>query len=75
MIHGGSGIPVAQRREFAKTTNICKYNVGTELRMAFGNALRQALAADEQEFDRVKILKQTHEPLVAATRLVLDSMC
>ena len=75
VIHGGSGIPVAQRREFAKTTNICKYNVGTELRMTFGDALRQALAADEQEFDRVKILKQTHEPLVAATRLVLDSMC
>lgn len=74
VIHGGSGIPVAQRRDFARTTNICKYNVGTELRMAFGGALRQALAADDEEFDRVKILRQTHEPLVTATRAVLDSM-
>ncbi|MEM9430970.1 MAG: class II fructose-bisphosphate aldolase, partial [Pseudomonadota bacterium] len=32
VIHGGSGVPVAQRARLARTTSICKYNVGTELR-------------------------------------------
>ena len=37
VIHGGSGVPVAQRKMLpAKGSNICKFNIGTELRMAFG---------------------------------------
>ncbi|MEL6214094.1 MAG: class II fructose-bisphosphate aldolase, partial [Pseudomonadota bacterium] len=36
---------------------ICKFNIGTELRMAFGHALREAVAADLDRFDRVEILK------------------
>ncbi|UWQ18192.1 class II fructose-bisphosphate aldolase [Jannaschia sp. M317] len=71
VIHGGSGVPLAQRRDLARGTAICKFNIGTELRMAFGTALRDALAADPDAFDRVAILKQTHDPLVAATRRVL----
>lgn len=74
VIHGGSGVPAAQRKEFARTTNICKYNVGTELRMAFGIALRDAIAGDTDQFDRIKILQQTHEPIVRATKTVLESM-
>ena len=74
VIHGGSGVPAAQRKEFAETTNICKYNVGTELRMAFGGALRDAIASDAEQFDRIKILQQTHEPVVRAARAVLETM-
>jgi fructose-bisphosphate aldolase class II len=40
VIHGGSGVPVAQRTHLATTSRICKFNIGTELRMAFGQALR-----------------------------------
>ena len=32
VIHGGSGVPVEQRQRLAHTTNICKFNIGTELR-------------------------------------------
>jgi fructose-bisphosphate aldolase class II len=71
VIHGGSGVPVAQRIELATTSNICKFNIGTELRMAFGAALRKAVTADPSRFDRVTILKETHDPLVEATRNVL----
>jgi len=71
VIHGGSGVPTAQRRHLAQTSRICKFNIGTELRMAFGTALRTAVQADPDRFDRVAILKDTHDPLVSATRLVL----
>ncbi|MBO9474320.1 class II fructose-bisphosphate aldolase [Shimia sp. R10_1] len=73
VIHGGSGVPVAQRTALAQGSKICKFNIGTELRMAFGAALRDAVNADPERFDRVQILKETHEPLVAATRAVLRS--
>ena len=73
VIHGGSGVPVAQRTALATGTSICKFNIGTELRMAFGDALRTAVNADASRFDRVTILKETHDPLVAATARVLSA--
>ncbi|MCH9748540.1 MAG: class II fructose-bisphosphate aldolase [Alphaproteobacteria bacterium] len=71
VIHGGSGVPIEQRTELARESRICKFNIGTELRMAFGNALRRAINADASEFDRVTILKQTHDPVVVAAQRVL----
>ncbi len=71
VIHGGSGVPVAQRSFLAKNSKICKFNIGTELRMAFGTALRKSLDTEPDQFDRVQILSQTHNPLVEATRKVL----
>jgi len=73
VIHGGSGVPMAQRSQLAQTSNICKFNIGTELRMAFGVALRAAVNSDPDRFDRVQILKDTHDPLVDATRTVLGA--
>lgn len=73
VIHGGSGVPVAQRTALARGSKICKFNIGTELRMAFGHALRDAVNADPARFDRVQILKETHDPVVAATRRVLQA--
>jgi len=71
VIHGGSGVPEAQRRLLSQTSAICKFNIGTELRMAFGSALRASVNKDVERFDRVQILKETHDPLVEATRRVL----
>lgn len=71
VIHGGSGVPVAQRTSLARGSRVCKFNIGTELRMAFGLAMRQAVNADPERFDRVTILKETHDPVVAAARQVL----
>ncbi|MGY3670899.1 class II fructose-bisphosphate aldolase (plasmid) [Marinovum sp. KMM 9989] len=73
VIHGGSGVPLAQRRALARGSKVCKFNIGTELRMAFGQALRDAVNSDPERFDRVQILKDTHAPLVAAARTVLQS--
>jgi len=74
VIHGGSGVPVAQRKKLARETNICKYNIGTELRMAFGTAMRDAVNSNPNRFDRVEILKETHDPMVAAARQVLSAL-
>jgi len=71
VIHGGSGVPAAQRQALARGSKICKFNIGTELRMAFGRALRAAIDSDPDRFDRVQILKDTHDPMVAASRAAL----
>lgn len=71
VIHGGSGVPVSQRQKLARETAICKFNIGTELRMAFGASLREAVNKDPDRFDRVQILKDTIDPVAAATRGVL----
>ena len=73
VIHGGSGVPVAQRTKLAKNTSICKFNIGTELRMAFGDAMRTAVNADETRFDRVTILKETESPVTQAARSVISA--
>jgi len=74
VIHGGSGVPVAQRSHLARTTSICKFNIGTELRMAFGNALRETIAADPELFDRVGILGNVEAPIESAARDVLRAI-
>ena len=74
VIHGGSGVPLAQRRHFAANSQICKFNIGTELRIAFGSALRQALSADADSYDRVAILKKTHQPVFATARTAIRSL-
>ncbi len=71
VIHGGSGVPVDQRAKLARETSICKFNIGTELRMAFGAALREAVNKDPDRFDRVTILKETQDPVAAAARTVI----
>ena len=71
VIHGGSGVPNAQRTHLAKHSAICKFNIGTELRMAFGNALRVSVNQDATRFDRLQILKDTIDPVEEAARQVL----
>lgn len=74
VIHGGSGVPAAQRRKLAIETNVCKFNIGTELRMAFGEALRKSVAKDDTRFDRVQILSEVEEPIAEATKVILNNL-
>ena len=59
VLHGGSGIPFATRRMLASQTRVKKFNIGTELRMAFGEALRKSLSERSEEFDRIALLSST----------------
>ncbi|MGB8817806.1 MAG: class II fructose-bisphosphate aldolase [Rhizobiaceae bacterium] len=56
VLHGGSGIPCDVRKQLARTTRVSKFNIGTELRMAFGNALRKSIHNQPDEFDHIKLL-------------------
>lgn len=74
VIHGGSGVPPAQRRRLAQGSAVCKFNIGTELRQAFGAALRRTLAEDPQRFDRIEILSRTEPDLTRAARTILRGL-
>ena len=74
VLHGGSGIAPDLRRRLARDTTVCKFNIGTELRMAFGAALRATLADDPAQFDRIRILGATVAPMIAAARQAIASL-
>jgi len=74
VIHGGSGVPAGQRARLAAISRIAKFNIGTELRMAFGAALREAVNRDPARFDRIEILRETEGPVTQACRAVLRNL-
>ena len=74
VIHGGSGVPIDQRRHLAKKSAICKFNIGTELRQAFGQAVRDVLADDPELFDRVSMLSSTEPKLEAAAGTIFQML-
>lgn len=75
VLHGGSGLPLPMRRHLARETTVAKVNIGTELRMAFGQALRETLAAHPAEFDRIALLRATMAPVEWAARQAIGSLC
>ena len=64
VLHGASGIPFATRAILARQHRVRKFNIGTELRQAFGKALRKSLAEQPSSFDRIELLR----PTIAAVR-------
>lgn len=74
VIHGGSGVPLGQRATLAATSRIAKFNIGTELRMAFGAALRDGLARDPDQFDRIALLRGTEAAVTEAARAVMRNL-
>jgi len=74
VLHGSSGIPHDVRRALATTSKVCKFNVGTELRQVFGASLRETMAKNPQDFDRVSLLSAVEPPLTEAARKVLRYM-
>lgn len=74
VIHGGSGLPNDLRHDLARSSAICKFNIGTELRMTFGGALRETLAARPDVFDRIAILSAVEEPLTEKAREVIRGL-
>ena len=73
VLHGSSGIGNAMRRKIAKTTNVAKFNIGTELRLIFGNSLRANILQNKDVFDRLKILKPTNKEIKkGAMKVILN---
>jgi fructose-bisphosphate aldolase, class II len=74
VLHGGSGIPDEMRRRLALETRVAKFNIGTELRLAFGRALRDTLESRPQAFDRLEILGATIPAIKAAAVEVIQNL-
>jgi fructose-bisphosphate aldolase, class II len=73
VLHGGSGIPSATRQFLASQSRVKKFNIGTELRMAFGKALRHTLEEKPGEFDRIALLSSTMPAMrEVAKNLMID---
>ena len=74
VLHGGSGIPHVMRRQLATTSKVCKFNIGTEVRLAFGALLRDTLERDKDVFDRIEILGGVEQRLVSTARKIIRNI-
>lgn len=74
VLHGGSGLPPELRRSLSRAHRIRKFNIGTELRQAFGASLRGWLADHPDRFDRIEILRSTIPALRNAAREVMVNL-
>lgn len=74
VIHGGSGLDLDERHRLSAESRVAKINMGTELRQTFGRAIRDALSADPNLYDRVSILSATEAPLTAAARHIFRQL-
>ena len=70
VIHGTSGIRESDIRRLTKT-RVCKFNIGTVLRQAFGAALRQAFAEDPTIYDRLALMRQAMPAVQAETERMI----
>ena len=73
VLHGGSGIPNRIRKKLAKETNVAKFNIGTELRMTFGNALRKQVKNNPRIYDRLQLLKPTIPEITKITKKIIKN--
>jgi fructose-bisphosphate aldolase class II len=73
VLHGGSGIPNLIRKKLARETNIAKFNIGTELRMTFGNALRKQVKNNPLVYDRLQLLKPTMPEITKITKKIIKN--
>ena len=74
VLHGSSGIALADRRWLATETAVCKFNVGTELRQTFGAALRDILAVNPNIFDRNEILAEVKKHTAIKARKLFSQL-
>ena len=56
---GLAGFAAPDDSGLARETNIAKFNIGTELRMTFGKALRKQLKNNPLIYDRLQLLNPT----------------
>ena len=71
VIHGGSGVPAADRARLAREHRVAKINVGTELRQAYGRALRQCLSDAPDMYDRLAMARAVKPVMVDAAAALL----
>ena len=74
VLHGGSGIPANIRKKLARNHNIAKFNIGTELRMLFGNVIRKNILINKKSYDRIELLKPTIKETKKLTKKIISNI-
>lgn len=74
VLHGSSGIDYELRRKIATTTNVCKFNIGTELRKKFGDTLREELPKHPELYDRIQLINLTMDKLKKSTKSIIENI-
>ena len=74
VLHGASGIPPGTRAVLAREHRVKKFNIGTELRQAFGTALRRSVVGQPESFDRIELLAPTIASVRAAAREAIQTI-
>ncbi|NIA69771.1 class II fructose-bisphosphate aldolase family protein [Pelagibius litoralis] len=70
VIHGTSGLYEEDILRLAGT-RVCKFNIGTVLRQAFGKSLRQAFTDDPAVYDRLDLMKRAMPAVQAETERMI----
>ena len=73
VLHGGSGVPEKDRKRASLHFGVRKINLGTEIRQAYGQALRNLLAENGDIFDRLKIANAVAEARAPLLETVLET--
>lgn len=74
VLHGGSGIPSNIRKKISRNTNVAKFNIGTELRMLFGNTLRKNIIRNKKMYDRIGLLQPTINEMKKLTKKIISNI-
>jgi len=74
VLHGSSGIDHKLRRKLASSTNVCKFNIGTELRKTFGDNLRKKMSQNPNIYDRIQLINLPLQELKLATKTVIENI-
>ena len=74
VLHGSSGIDYELRRKIATTTNVCKFNIRTELRKKFGDTLREELPKHPELYDRIQLINLTMDKLKKSTKSIIENI-
>ena len=74
VLHGSSGIDHTLRRKLATSTNVCKFNIGTELRKTFGDNLRKKINQNPNIYDRIQLINLPLQELKSVTKTVIENI-
>ncbi len=74
VLHGSSGIDLLLRRKIATETNVCKFNIGTELRKTFGDSVRSSLKQNPEIYDKIQLLSMANDDIKKAAKVVLENI-
>ena len=74
VLHGSTGIDHTLRRKLATSTNVCKFNIGTELRKTFGDNLRKKMNLNPNIYDRIQLINLPLQELKSVTKTVIENI-